>query len=183
MRIISGDWKGRRLKTVKSNHTRPTSDKVKGAIFNILGEKVLQAKVLDLFAGTGNLSWESLSRGAARAVLIEKSTEAWKAAVQNRKILGAEDRAEILKIDVFLFLRSLDQQKYDLIFLDPPYRLGLAEKALSAIADLSLLSPNGVIVVETSSAENIGEDLLPLEIRLTKEYGDTKIWFLQEARE
>ena len=101
MRIISGEWKGRRLKAVKGLETRPTSDKVKGAIFNILGDKVLEAKVLDLFAGTGNLSWEALSRGASKAVLIEKSPESYKVALENRALLRAEFKASILKMDAF----------------------------------------------------------------------------------
>ena len=183
MRIISGNWKGHRLKTVKGSKTRPTSDKVKGAIFNILGDKVLEARVLDLFAGTGNLSWEALSRGAAGAVLIEKNTDAWNTAVENKTMLGAESMANVLKMDVFSFLSKNDQERFDLIFLDPPYRQGLVDKALSTVKDLSLLKLNGVIIAETASTEKIEDNLIPLRLMLTKKYGDTKIWFLQEAKE
>lgn len=180
MRIISGEWKGRRLKAVKGLETRPTSDKVKGAIFNILGDKVLEAKVLDLFAGTGNLSWEALSRGASKAVLIEKSPESYKVALENRALLRAEFKASILKMDAFRFLDQ-NQEKFDLVFVDPPYRQGMVDRTLSLIKNLEILNTNGVIVAETSVAENISPDIHPLEIRITKEYGDTKIWFLQEA--
>ncbi|NLM20597.1 MAG: 16S rRNA (guanine(966)-N(2))-methyltransferase RsmD [Peptococcaceae bacterium] len=180
MRIISGNWKGRRLKTVKGLETRPTADKVKGAIFNILGNKVLEAKVLDLFAGTGNLSWEALSRGAKEAVLVERSYEPYKIAVENRALLGAENKALVIKMDAFKFL-SQNQEKFDLIFLDPPYNHGLIDKALSIIKNLRILNSDGVIVAETASTEEILQEVHPLEIRITKDYGDTKIWFLQEV--
>jgi len=183
MRIISGDWKGHRLKAVRGLQTRPTSDKVKGAIFNILGDKAPDARILDLFAGTGNLSWEALSRGAAYAVLIEKSQEPWKTALENQKMLGAESKAKVIKMDVFNFLNQESTEKYDLIFADPPYRQGNAERVLEIMRSRSFLNPGGVVILETSSTEKLTDDLYPLEVMITKEYGDTKIWFLQEAEE
>ncbi|HBC98117.1 MAG TPA: 16S rRNA (guanine(966)-N(2))-methyltransferase RsmD [Clostridium sp.] len=183
MRIISGNWKGHRVKTVKGLLTRPTSAKVKEAIFNILGSKVKNAKVLDLFAGTGNLSWEALSRGADAAVLVEKSNRAWEIAKENLDTLGFEDRSKVLKMDVLSFLHQNRREIFDLIFLDPPYHQGLVNRVLSILKNNSLLEPNGVIIIETASDEKILEDIFPLEIMISKEYGDTKIWFLQEAEE
>lgn len=183
MRIISGDWKGRCLKTVRGMQTRPTSDKVKGAIFNILGSKVVNAKVLDLFAGTGNLSFEALSRGAVHAVLVEKNSRAWETVRENQVLLGAEERVNILKMDAYSYLNQKRQEKFDLIFLDPPYRQGIVDKVLSFLRDNPLLNPKGVVIIETASDEKIPEDIFPLERIITKEYGDTKIWFLQEAEE
>lgn len=183
MRIISGNWKGHRIKTVKGLLTRPTSAKVKEAIFNILGSKIKHAKILDLFAGTGNLSLEALSRGADTAVLVEKSNRAWEIAKENLKTLGFEDRSKVLKMDAFSFLHQNRQEVFDLIFLDPPYHQGLVNKVLSILKDNSLLGTNGVIIMETASDEKISENIFPLEIMIIKEYGDTKIWFLQEAEE
>jgi 16S rRNA (guanine966-N2)-methyltransferase len=183
MRIIAGEWKGRRLKTVKGHETRPTADKVKGAMFNVLGEKVLGARVLDLFAGTGNLSWEALSRGASSAILVEKDVKALSVAFQNRTLLGAEDRAQIVKAEAWQFLKNYSQGRFDLIFLDPPYRQGIVEQTLVIIKELEILNLNGVLIAETASKEKIEGDLSPLQIRLTKEYGDTKVWFLQEDKE
>ncbi|HHV65234.1 MAG TPA: 16S rRNA (guanine(966)-N(2))-methyltransferase RsmD [Peptococcaceae bacterium] len=183
MRIIAGDWKGRRLKTVQGLTTRPTSDKVKGAIFNILGSKVQNARILDLFAGTGNLSFEALSRGARQAVLVENDYKAWKVLQENRTLTGAMDQALILKMDAFNFLQHNKQEKFDIIFLDPPYHQELAGKILTLFKYNTFLQPNGVIVLETASDEEIPKDILPLELILTKEYGDTKVWYLQEKVE
>ncbi|KUO65754.1 MAG: 16S rRNA (guanine(966)-N(2))-methyltransferase RsmD [Gracilibacter sp. BRH_c7a] len=180
MRIISGDWKGRRLKTLQGNLTRPTSDKVKGAIFNILGNKVQSAKVLDLFAGTGNLSLEALSRGAEEAVLVEKSRKAWEIISDNIKMLEGEDSARIYNMDVFSFLKQPLLERYDLVFIDPPYRQGFTDRVLTLIKTGKILNPQGVIIIETASDEEITDDLGFLEVMITKQYGDTKIWFIQQ---
>lgn len=183
MRIIAGDWKGHRLKTVPGIRTRPTADKVKGAIFNILGGKVAQARVLDLFAGTGNLAFEALSRGARNGVLVERNNKACEVIRENQNLLGAEGRTQILKMDALTFLKQYREEPFDLIFLDPPYHQGLPDLVLNMLRGKHFLNPQGVIVVETATDENILEGLFPLELMLTKEYGDTKIWFLQEIEE
>lgn len=180
MRIIAGDWKGRRLKAVEGMKTRPTSDKVKGAIFNILGNKTADAKVLDLFAGTGGLALEALSRGAASAVLVEKSHSAWEIINENIAMVGAQDRIRLLKMDGFQFLKQ-SSEKYDLIFLDPPYHQGIIPKVIIELDHYQLLNRNGVIIVETAADEEIDKNLFPFEIMITKQYGDTKLWFLQET--
>lgn len=179
MRIISGDWKGRRLKALKGNATRPTSDKVKGAIFNILGDKVRGAKVLDLFAGTGSLSLEALSRGATEAVLIEKSRKAWEVVNDNIQMLGVQEQVQLYNMDAFSFLKQTRDEGYDLIFVDPPYRQGFIDRVLALVNENIILNPEGVIIIETASDEEITDDIASLEIRITKQYGDTKIWFIQ----
>jgi len=179
MRIIAGEFKGRRLKTVKGMNTRPTADKVKGAIFNILGNKISGTKVLDLFAGTGNLSLEALSRGSDKVWLIEKNHNSVEVIRTNLKFLSDPSRAIVYKEDAFRFLKNNIDLKFDLIFLDPPYSQGMVDKALLQIIEHNMLTPTGVIVVETAVDESLAEDINPLEIRIIKEYGDTKIWFLQ----
>lgn len=183
MRIISGIWRGRRLKAVRGLGTRPTSDKVKGAIFNILGDKVLNASVLDLFAGTGNLSWEALSRGAVRAVLVEKNFLAVETIQENMELLGAQTKATLFKMDAMAFLKQNPTEKFNLIFLDPPYHRGLVSEVIACLKSNQLLQPNGVIIAETASDEEINGELFPLEVMITRGYGDTKLWFLQEIEE
>ncbi len=179
MRIISGEWKGRRLKTVKGNQVRPTSDKVKGAIFNILGDKIVGSKILDLFAGTGSLSLEALSRGADQAVLIEKNREACGIIRDNLQMIGVQERVKLYNMDAFSYLKQQQHERYDLLFVDPPYRQGFTDKILFLVKNSSILNPEGVIIIETDSKEEIPDDLGLLEVRIIKEYGDTKLWFLQ----
>ncbi|NLI91390.1 MAG: 16S rRNA (guanine(966)-N(2))-methyltransferase RsmD [Peptococcaceae bacterium] len=182
MRVIAGNWKGRRLKSVKGMQTRPTANKVKGAIFNILSDKVINARVLDLFAGTGSLAIEALSRGAAKAVLVEKNSSAWETIHENLHLLGADEKFALLRMDAFSFLNH-NTEEFDLIFLDPPYHQGMINKVLSYLNRRPILHPKGVIIIETASDEEIGQDLFPYEIMIEREYGDTKLWFLQETEE
>lgn len=181
MRVIAGEMRGRRIKAVSGMDTRPTADKVKGAIFNVLREKVLDAKVLDLFAGTGNLAIEALSRGAREIILVEKAYSARKVIQENLKNIGHE-QAQLLGMDAFEYLKQYPDQPFDLIFLDPPYRQGLVDKALSLLSQPSWLTTSGVIVAETASDERL-QVLEPFEIRKTSEYGDTKIWYIQRCVE
>lgn len=178
MRIIAGTMRGRNLKTVDGLSTRPTSDKVKGAIFNVLRDKVIDSKVLDLFAGTGNLAIEALSRGAKEAVLVEESSAALKVIMENLKIAGVLDCTKLIPKEALRFLAS-SQEVFDLIFLDPPYRKGLIEKIIPLLANPCRLSPNGVIVAETSKDEEIIAEFYPFEVRKVSKYGDTKVWYLQ----
>jgi len=179
MRIIAGEMRGRQLKTVEGMQTRPTSDKVKGAIFNILGDKVLDARVLDLFAGTGNLAIEALSRGSHDAVLVEKSRDAHHVIRKNIEQMGVSHKAKLLLLDAFKYINSYPDEVFDLIFLDPPYREGLVLKVISTLKEHSCLASDGVIVAETAKDEGLDGDIYPFEIRKTGEYGDTKVWYLQ----
>ena len=179
MRIIAGEMRGRKLKTVEGMLTRPTSDKVKGAIFNILGDKVLEARVLDLFAGTGNLAFEALSRGSHDAVLVELSREAHQVIRKNIEQMGMGHKTKLLQLDAFQYINRYPDEVFDLIFLDPPYRGGLVVKAISTFKEHACLAPDGVIIAETAKDEEIEGDLYPFEIRKTGEYGDTKVWYLQ----
>lgn len=181
MRIIAGEQRGRKLKTVSGMETRPTADKVKGAIFNVLRGKVENARVLDLFAGTGNLALEALSRGAREAVLVEKAYPAQKVIQENLKLLG-DAQAKLHSMDAFEFLRQYPEQSFDLIFLDPPYRHELVNKALSLLNNPCRLTESGVIIAETSVEEKL-QLCEPFEIRKTSEYGDTKIWYIQRSIE
>ena len=178
MRIIAGEFKGRRVKPVPGMNTRPTADKVKGAVFNVLGEKVVGAKVLDLFSGTGNLAFEALSRGATQAVLVEKNRSAQQVISDNMENMGISERVHLVKSDAFTYLEKYMPERFDLIFLDPPYRLGLVDKALQALSSPCRLAGLGVIVAETGKDEEI-VPCAPFELRKWGLYGDSKIWYLQ----
>lgn len=179
MRIIAGEMRGRQLKAVEGIHTRPTSDKVKGAIFNVLGDKVLDSRVLDLFAGTGNLAIEALSRGSREVVLVEKNFDAYQIIRKNLEQLGVSEKSKLLFMDAFKFIRKYPDEVFNLIFLDPPYRQELILKVLQTLKEYSYLTPDGVIVAETAKDEEFTGDIYPFEIRKTGEYGDTKVWYLQ----
>ncbi|MDR3270107.1 MAG: 16S rRNA (guanine(966)-N(2))-methyltransferase RsmD [Peptococcaceae bacterium] len=178
MRIIAGELRGRRIQSVQGWKTRPTSDKVKGAIFNVLRDKVRAARVLDLFAGTGNLALEALSRGARHAVLLEDDRAACRVIRENARSLGLERQTEVIPLSVFVFLPRCRAQAFDLIFLDPPYRQGWASQAVAQIAQLQILTRRGVIVAETARDELL-EPTEQLQIRQRGSYGDTQIWYLQ----
>lgn len=178
MRIIAGNLKGRKIKGVAGLTTRPTADKVKGAIFNVLGAKVTGAKVLDLFAGTGNLSLEAISRGAAEARLVEKNNAARQVIAANVENMGIKEQVEIIGRDAFLYLAENKTELFDLIFLDPPYHQGLVERAMQDLGNPCRLKGLGVIVAETGKDEEI-VFCPPFELRKWAIYGDSKIWYFQ----
>ena len=153
MRIITGRAKGCRLKTPKGQETRPTADRIKESVFNILGDKVYGRNVLDLFAGTGSLGLEALSRGAAHAVLVDQATSA--ILRENALHTRLEECSEVWKGDVFSAMARMagEQRVFDLVFCDPPYRRGLWEKVLSFLDASDLFAENGILVVEHGADE------------------------------
>jgi 16S rRNA (guanine966-N2)-methyltransferase len=178
MRIIAGEFKGRRLAAVKGR-IRPTSAKVREAIFSILGPAVAGAKVLDLFAGTGALSLEALSRGAQDAVLVEEHASALSVLRQNLEALELTDRVRVLPLPVSAALRKLAAQEtqFSLIFLDPPYGRGLALSTLEALQNSGLLLPAARIVAEHSHREVLPEQVGRLTLHQSRRYGDTQVAF------
>jgi 16S rRNA (guanine966-N2)-methyltransferase len=178
MRIIAGAFKGRRLAPVKGR-IRPTAAKVREAVFNILGSAVPAARVLDLFAGTGALGIEALSRGAAEAVFVEEHPEALKVLRRNLADLNLADRTTVWPLPVGTALKKLAGrgERFGLAFLDPPYGGGVAAAALSTLASLDVLAPGARVVVEHGRRESLPEvcgALMRLEVR---RYGDTQAAF------
>ena len=173
MRIITGSARGARLKTPKGQDTRPTADRVKESLFNILGRMVEDRRVLDIFAGTGSLGLEALSRGAERAVLVDKSTAALIS--ENARHTRLADRAEVMGCDVYSALSRLagTGRDFSLIFCDPPYHRGLWERALAALDASALLAYEGILVVEHGADENEYPELKNLQLVLSKTYGHT----------
>jgi 16S rRNA (guanine966-N2)-methyltransferase len=180
MRVIAGQFGGRRLKAPRGRSTRPTSDRVREALFSMLGP-LAEASVLDLFAGTGALAIEALSRGAARAVFVERDTAALAALKANLTALGlGEPQAKIARGEALAALRAARErgETYDLIFVDPPYGHAQALERELSVALPPLLGPSGRVVVESDRRRQLG---LPLPIEQQRRYGDTTITIHRHA--
>lgn len=147
MRVITGEARGRRLKEPVGMDIRPTTDKVKESIFNIIQFDIEGRKVLDLFGGSGQLGIEAISRGAKSAVFVDASQQAVKLINENLKIVGFEDRARVVRGDSISFLAS--GEKYGVVFMDPPYDTDLLDKALENAIKFDILKENGIIVCES----------------------------------
>ncbi len=175
MRIITGSARGCRLKTPKGAEvTRPTADRVKESLFNILGSMVLERKVLDIFAGTGNLGLEALSRGAQSAVFVDKATA--KLIEENLQLTRLTEKATVRSGDVFAELARQEavSPNFSLIFCDPPYHKGLWEEALRRLdRSNGLLAENGILVVEHGADENDMPLLARLQLVHNRRYGHT----------
>lgn len=174
MRVITGTARGRRLKSLEGMDTRPTTDKVKESIFNIVQFDVEGRRVLDLFAGTGQLGIEALSRGAAHCVFLDMRRDAAALCRENIALCGFEGTARVHQGDYLAFLSACGE-KFDLVFLDPPYAAGMLEKALEMIAKIDIMSTNGIIVCESSLEHVLPELAAPYEKGKDYRYGKTKI--------
>lgn len=157
MRVITGSARGKQLRELPGMDTRPTTARVKEGLFNIIQFDIEGRRVLDLFSGTGQLGIETLSRGAARCDFVDSSDAAMKIIKSNVSACRLMERAGFYQKDFGAFLSSAGG-KYDLIFLDPPYASGLLEQALERIADIDIVSGNGIIVCE-SPAEHVLPEL------------------------
>lgn len=172
MRVIAGRYGGRRLQTPPGASTRPTSDRVREALFSVLGERVQDARVLDLFAGSGALGIEALSRGAAEATFVDSAPAAIRAVRANLEALGAS--GEVRRADARRFLGSASaaSRQYDLVFLDPPYRLAGRLGSELAAALPAVLAPGATVVTESDRRHELE---LGLPILDERRYGDTLI--------
>ncbi|ACS41870.1 16S rRNA (guanine(966)-N(2))-methyltransferase RsmD [Methylorubrum extorquens] len=179
MRIVGGEWRGRRLVGPKAEGIRPTSDRLREALFNVLAhaydDAVEDAVVLDLFAGTGALGFEALSRGAARALFVDEGRQAGTLIRAAIAALGCEDRARLIPRDATRLGPALDRPA-TLVFCDPPYRKNLAPAALTAAAGGGWLSPGALVLVE--EAAEAGAVLPPgFEELERRSYGETTVTF------
>lgn len=182
MRIIAGELKGRRLMTPSDNRVRPTTDKVKEAVFSMVAGYLPGSVVVDLFAGTGNLGLEAISRGAARAYFVDKDRTSISMVRENVKHCKVEDRSVILWSDFKSVFKKIND-KVDVIFLDPPYSAGYMEECFSIIAESEILEEGGIIVAEHSSAETLPEEMSGMVLIKSKRYGkiSVSIYEKQEA--
>ena len=181
MRVIGGNARGRQLKVPKGQALRPTAGRVKESLFDILPHDLSGAKVLDLFAGTGNLTIEALSRGAVEAILVDSSAQSGKAIRENLRRLNLANRGKLWVMPVTRALRLLARQgeTFDLIFMDPPYERRLIEPALKIIDKETLLRDSGVLIAEHSVREPITFHLETLNLTDQRRYGSTTLSFFR----
>ena len=174
MRVISGTARGRRLKELPGMDTRPTTDKVKESLFNIIQFDIEGRTVLDLFGGTGQLGIEALSRGAQCCTFVDMSRQAAAVIRENVETVGFADRATVQQGDAMAFLSGC-RGKFDLIFLDPPYQTQLLENCIQAVAKFDILSEHGIMVCESALEKPLPELDSPYEKGKEYRYGKIKL--------
>ena len=178
MRIITGKARGRRLQTLPGEDTRPTTDKVKEGVFSAIQFDIEGRRVLDLFAGSGQMGLEALSRGAARAVMIDRNPKAVEMLRENCLSCGVQAESVVLGTDALTFCGGC-QEDFDIIFLDPPYRSGLLQNALPLAAEC--LSPYGMMVCEHRVGETMPETVGKISVHRTYRYGQTAVTVYRRA--
>lgn len=182
MRIISGSARGTKLETLSKDSTRPTLDRVKESLFSIIQNKIPDACILDLFSGSGALGLESLSRGAKLAILCDNNIEAINIINKNVEKTKLQDKTIVIKNNYIKCLEKLKDEniKFDLVFLDPPYKTNFAVDALKRILELDLITNEGIIVIETDEEEREIKNIEKIDINIydIRKYGRVKLMFL-----
>lgn len=180
MRVISGKAKGTKLETLQGNNTRPTLDRVKESLFNIINNKIYDSIVLDLFSGSGSLAIETVSRGAKKAYICDYSKEAIKVIKRNIERTHCEENTEVFQLDYLKCLEKLKKIKFDIIFLDPPYFSNYDLQAVKYITEHQMLNENGIIIIETDCKDKKEYELAKLKINIydLRKYGRVNLLFL-----
>ena len=181
MRIISGKARGTKLYTLDGTATRPTLDRVKESLFNIIQNDIEDSTVLDLFSGSGAIGLEFLSRGAKRAVLCDNSKDAIKIIKQNVQKTHFEEIAEIYNMEFTKLVERLQNQKFDIIYIDPPYATDFIKISLEKIIEYKLVNENTKIIVETDDETRILNQIEKMDVEITdkRKYGRATIIFLK----
>lgn len=179
MRVISGSARGKKLITSDGLDVRPTLDRVKESVFNMIAFDIPDANVLDLFSGSGSLGIEALSRGAKECIFVDKSSQSVSITKKNLEATRLLDSACILNTDSIEFIKSTNK-KFDIIFIDPPYESDLYTKSLSAIKDADILSDDGFIVLEYDTEITPDFSTDGFELVKEKKYGRVKILIMKE---
>ncbi len=181
MRVIAGTAKGTKLNSIDDISTRPTLDRVKEPLFSIIQNNIVESNVLDLFAGSGALGIESLSRGAKHCTFCDKSYKSIQMLKENIQKVKMQEKSTILNID---YKKCLDEQKekFDIIFIDPPYKMDIAIDSVKRIIELELLAKDGIIIIETDEEERERKELEKIDLELydVRKYGRVKLLFLRE---
>ena len=179
MRIITGKAKGIKLKTLEGMTTRPTAERVKEAVFSALQFDIEGRKVLDLFAGSGQMALEAVSRGATAAVLVDKSIDAIKTIKENTLRTGLADSCLVYNCDALDFLKRLSKDKFDIVFIDPPYASDLYHSILDGLLVYGAVKPTSIIVCESDSDIVTAELLEKYELLKSNRYGRIHITMLK----
>lgn len=185
MRIVSGQFKGRVIAAPKSNDTRPTADRARETLFNILAHadwvpRLRDARVMDVFAGSGALGFEAISRGAASCVFVETAFPAQKAIMANAKTLGLEAATKLIRKSATQISPNTNSP-FDIIFLDPPYHKGMIKPTVLRLIEKGYVDSDTAIIAETAHDEALEADALNCRLEGEKEVGAAKFWFLRQA--
>ena len=185
MRIISGKARGTKLYTLEGENTRPTLDRVKESIFNIIQNEIEGAKILDLFAGSGAIGLEFLSRGAEKAVLCDKSKEAINIIKKNVEKTHMEPNTQIYNMDFENCLEKIKNEQFDIIYLDPPYATDYIFRAIQKITKLEIVLKQGLIIIETDDEQRVEKEIEKTETEIVdkRKYGRATIIFLKLKNE
>ncbi len=183
MRIISGKYKGRKLVSFDAKHIRPTTDRVKESLFNILQNRIEGARVLDLFSGTGNLAIESLSRGAGFVDLVESHPKSLALIRRNLENLGVTEGFKIHPVDAFKYIKNFKGEPYDIVIADPPFTRAWADDLARAIGAAHLLAKDGILVIEAASKEPTSEAYPGLIFLEERKFGDKRLLFFAPEAE
>lgn len=179
MRIISGEFKSRKIQFPKTKLTRPMTDKTKETVFNIIGSLVNGKHILDLYAGSGSLGLEALSRGALDVTFVDRGSFSVKVINENLQSLGLQSKGQIIEGDVIRSIKRLEKQKriYSLVFVDPPFSQGLVKKTLMRLDQSAILAPFAQVVVGHFKDEPLPESLQTLRLARTKKVGQACLSF------
>ena len=183
MRIIGGLARGTKLYTLEGKDTRPTLDRVRESLFNILQNEIKDSKLLDLFSGSGAIGLESISRGAKKAILCDKNKQAIQIINKNVEKLWVKEKVEVLCTDYEKYLNSTKEQ-FEYIYIDPPYNTNYISNSIQIINDKNLLTENGIIIAETDEKERVEEEISKLNVSIniydTRKYGRAWLIFMRK---
>ena len=179
MRVVSGSARGTKLDSIDSLSTRPTQDRVKESLFNIIFDEVYDSNFLDLFAGSGAVGIEALSRGAEKVIFVENDFKALQVLKKNILLAKYEEASNIYSIDVLRYLRDV-QNKFDIIFLDPPYMDNYYNKVLDLIIERDILVQNGLVIVESKKNTLFLQESSLFLMEKEKTYGKTTVTYLRK---
>ena len=180
MRVISGSARGRRLRELQGMDTRPTTDKVKESLFNIIQFEIEGRRVLDLFGGTGQLGIEALSRGADHCTFVDMRKEAAALIRENLRLTGLSERSRVVQGDALSFLSSCGE-KFDVILLDPPYHTELLEKSVERITEFDILREHGIMICESAAERELPALPPPYERGREYRYGKIRLTVCRRA--
>jgi len=181
LRIIGGKFKGRKLVTFTADHIRPTSDRVKESLFNILMTEWEGARVLDLFSGTGNLALEALSRGASQVVAVESHKKSLEIIEKNISHLGVKGSIELRGQDVFAFLQKYSGVPFEIVLVDPPFTKALADSVMVSLSTSATLHPSTIVAIESSRKEKLIDQYGSLYRYDRREYRDKTLSFFRQG--
>ncbi|MCI8443953.1 MAG: 16S rRNA (guanine(966)-N(2))-methyltransferase RsmD [Clostridia bacterium] len=185
MRIISGKARGTKLYTLEGQNTRPTLDRVKESLFNILQPQIPESIFLDLFSGSGAIGLEAVSRGAKKAILCDKEKSAIQIIKKNIEKTHLEEQIELYQLPFEKLLKEKIKEKLDIIYIDPPYQTDYAYQATKLIIENQLTKEEAIIIIETDEEERIQKQIKELKVNIIdqRKYGRAHLIFLKENRE